>query len=55
MLSIVMSIGPTFLDGPYRPRPRPSSGFFRPLTKVIFTTAIIGALSVSAAAALALF
>ena len=37
-----MSPFPTFLDGPYRPKAQPRSGIFHPLTKVLFTTAVIG-------------
>ncbi len=37
-----MSPFPTFLEGPYRPKATPRSGIFHPLTKVLFTTAVIG-------------
>ena len=40
-----MSPRHTFLDGPYRPRPTPHSGVFHPVTKVVFTTALVGIIS----------
>ena len=37
-----MSPRPSFLDGPYRPRAIPRTRLFHPLTKVLFTTAVVG-------------
>jgi len=36
-----MSPFPTFLDGPYRPKAMPRTGFFHPLTRFLLTTAVL--------------